>query len=87
MNVFSERPVNTLSFADQMVHDEDQGDHPCTPEDGEGDGLKGGAVVAALAAGPVVEVHVVVADQVEDHLRGLGQRQITAQTSSIVVGD
>ena len=29
--------------------------------------------VAALAAGAVVEVHVVVADEVEDHLGGLGQ--------------
>jgi len=30
--------------------------------------------VAALAARSVVEVHVVVADEVEDHLGGLGQR-------------
>ena len=45
------------------------------PEKGEGDGLQGGSVVTALAAGAVVEVHVVVAHQVQDHLRSLQQQR------------
>ena len=45
------------------------------PEEGEGDGLQGGPVVTALAAGAVVEVHVVVAHQVQDHLRSLQQQR------------
>jgi hypothetical protein len=33
--------------------------------------------VTALAAGAIVEVHVVIADQVQDHLGGLGQCHMT----------
>ena len=57
-----------------MIEDDAGGDGHGAPEEGEGDGLQGGPVVAALAAGAVVEVHVVVAHQVQDHLRSLQQR-------------
>ena len=63
-----------LPFADDLVDNDDYGDRDGSGQDGEGDGLQGGPVVAALAAGPVVEVHVVVADQVKDHLGRLGER-------------
>ena len=63
-----------------MEGDKDDGDEDGCAQDGEGDGLEGGAVIAALAAGAVVEVHVVVADQVEDHLCGLGQCKFTSKS-------
>ena len=49
-------------------------------EGSKSNSLKRCRLVAAFTAGAVVEVHVVVADQVEDHLCGLGQCKFTSKS-------
>ena len=60
--------VRRLPLADELVDDDDQTEDEARVEGSESDCLKRCRLVAALAAGAVVEVHVVVAHLQEDFL-------------------
>ena len=51
-----------------MIDNDDNGETYCSGQDGEGNCLQRGSMITALAAGTIVEVHVVITDKVQDHL-------------------
>ena len=59
-----------------LVEDDDGSEHQADTHHDEGDDLEGGGLVTALAAAAVVEVHVVVTDEVQQHLSGFVGRQL-----------
>ena len=69
-------PGSGLSSAKELVKEDNKGHQDGAPQDGECNCLQGGPVIAALAAGAVVEIHVVIAHEVQYHLRSLGECQI-----------
>ena len=72
--------VGRFPLADELVDDDDQTEDKTSIKSSKSNRLKRCRLVAAFTAGAVVEVHVVVADQVEDHLCGLGQCKFTSKS-------